>query len=340
MLIKQSGLNFNLGKKFPALFFLTGQEPYQLNKFAEHIKLMWATQHETELDGKTIYISSASDWTSLNDEANSYSLFSSKVFIDVRFDKKSLDAPAKAFLEQYLKHPNTECLIVFRTPELTLKALQSFTNHEAVHVIAIGKPDKATTIKWINEQLNKSYQHVDPEIAGIIYQYNESNLLGCAQLVDKLAIIAEPDERLTMDSVQDHLVNQCNYSLFELADACLNGDQIKAIQLLRQSQGNKTEPTLILWLLTQEIRLLMQLCNLSKQMPIRDAASQLKIWAQRIRLYQQAVTRFDAELLSHLLRYCNKLDMGIKTGQTKQIWQSFEQLAMSVCTGKQVGCFA
>ncbi|MDP1601695.1 MAG: DNA polymerase III subunit delta [Legionella sp.] len=333
MLIKHSDLDFHPGKKLPAVFFLVGQEFLQVNNQAKAIKSSWQ-QNNSDVDLKIVHINAASDWLILEQEANSYSLFSSTVLIDARYEKKTLDATGKAVLERYLKQVNSRALLIIRAPLLPLKQLQTVVNNELVQVIYSNPPTKAVVLQWINLQLGKITLNYDKQIPALIHQYNEGNLLASAQVLEKLALTIDPNAPLTLEDVKEHLVNQCDYSLFELADSCLIGDSVKALQLLRQASGNKTEPTLILWLLTQEIRLLMQLAQSSS---FRDTANQLKIWSTRISLYQRAIKKHNHDFLRSLLHYCCKLDLQIKTSQSKQIWQSFEFIALSLCAGKEVG---
>lgn len=339
MLIKQSGFNLRLHKTLPAVFFLCGQEPLQLNNLALLIKKTWSKQTDGDVEQSIIHINNAADWQVLAEEANSYSLFSNAVLLDVRLDKKTLEAAGKTVLERYLQEPNPRCLVMIRSPELPLKQLTAMSNHDAVHVMNLTAPSANEVKQWISSRLADMGTRFDASIPGLIQQYNEGNLLACSQLLDKLAILVEPETVLSVEMVKEQLINQCEYSLYDLSDACLNADAVKALLLLRQAAGNKTEATLILWLLTQEVRLLLQLVPYTGQVAaLRDKATELKIWSSRQALYQKAVARQRANDLSALLQFCNKLDSDIKTGQSHRIWNSFELIALSLCSGKQIGC--
>lgn len=340
MLIKQNGLHFQPGNTLPSVYFLLGEDHFQLTAFAEAILLNWRQRHSEEGDVKIIYFNSPADWALIEEEALSYSLFSNNTLLDVRFDKKTLDTAGKNFLEHYLQAANPRALILIRAAELPIKQLQTFTGHPGVLVIQAQKPDKKTVLQWLSQQLHKKNLPHTPQIPDLIYQYNEGNLLSCAQILEKLELTAEPGQMLSLDEVKDQLINQCEHSLYDLATACLSGNSIKALQLLRQSAGNKTEPTLILWILSQEVRLLLQLQQLSSNnLSFRDAASQLKIWSTRMGSYQAVLHKYDLPLLKDLLRFCNRLDRQIKSSQNRQIWHAFECLALSLCSGKRTADF-
>lgn len=341
MLVKQTSLTYHLPKNMPAVFVLTGQEPLQQQALTELIKFTWQQQRNEPFETTVISVNASSDWLQLEQEANSYHLFSSTTFIVAHYDKKTLDAGGKTFFERYLKQTNPDCLILLKAPDLPLKQLTNLANHERVHVFFITAPSASEVKQWLNNRLKKICAGFDPSIPAMIQQYNEGNLLACSQLVDKLELLHDKDQTLTTADVEDQLVNQCDYALYDLTQACLCGDKAKALLLLRQSAGNKTEPTLVLWLLSQEVRLLLQLqsCRPNTQ-AFKDKASQLKIWSNRISLYQSASGRLQSTLLTTLLHFCNKLDNDIKTGQNGQIWNSFELIALSLCSGQQIGCLA
>lgn len=341
MLTKHSDFNFQLREQYPALFFLIGKELFQVNHMADVIKASWQKKYPDDCSMTILDINSSSDWLSMAQEVNHYSLFSSKIGLDIRFDKKSLDANGKATLEQYLQHKNGDMMVLIRAPELPLKQLQAFVNRPDVQIILYNPPNKNATIHWLTEQIKKITPNYDQQIPTLIHQYNEGNLLASVQVLKKLQLIANPEEPLTINDVKEQLINQCDYPLFELATACLNSDSVKALQLIKQARHNKTEPVLILWILTREIRLIVQLLDpVHQAQPFKELANTLKIWSQHVRLYQNAIRKYRYDVLVTLLHTCNTLDKQIKNNQGKYIWQSFESITLSLCTGKQVGYLA
>ncbi|MCE3045003.1 DNA polymerase III subunit delta [Legionella sp. 16cNR16C] len=338
MLNKLNHLNLPAPDKFLPVYLITGQEPFQVNHYARVLISAWQTRHKDDCDTKVLQINSTADWTMLREEANNFSLFSSMMILDVRYDKKTLDSAGKQFLETYLSSPNPQCLLVLRAPDMSLKALQFISSHPAIMIIAASPMSANSCKEWIASQLKQHSIDFDEAIPALIYQYNENNLPACAQVLEKIKLIAEANTRLTLKEVEEHLHNQCEFLSFELADACLLANQAKALLLLRQSSQNKTEPSLILWILSQEIRLLIQLKHKTAHCSFRDAASQLKIWSTKLGNYQTAIKRFEIVFLVQLLNQCELLDKKIKSAnQPGQIWRSLEIIAMALCTGRKAG---
>lgn len=333
MLIKYQALMLHLKKNIQAMYVLVGSDHYLLNDAAFNIKKAWRQRGET--DEKTLHINTATDWTILQEEANSYSLFAEQVLLDARFDKKTIDAAGKAVLNQYLQNINPRCLIILHASAVPTKQLQWLSNHEHVTLVQASPLTGPALQSWIVTQLQQRSIGYDPQVPALIHQYTQSNLLACAQVIEKLALINDKATVLTLEDVRAQLIDQCEYQLYELADACLAANAVKALHLLRQANNNRTEPTLILWLLTQEIRQLIQLSHALKQhVAFSIACSQQKIWPQRTKLYETTLARLPLTRLYELLHDSKQLDEQIKSNQSQHVWNGFEQLALALCLGQ------
>ena len=331
MLIKYQALVPHLQKNTKAVYVLVGLDPYLINEAAISVKKAWRQRGET--DEKIVHINAPADWGLLLEEANSYSLFAEYVLLDIRFDKKTIDATGKDILNQYLQNTNPRCLIILQATAVPAKQLQWLTNNEHVVVVQIAPLTDFELQKWLTMQLTQRSIRYAPQVPALILQYSQGNMLACAQVIEKLALVYDEKNELTIEEVQEQLVDQCDFQLYELGDACLTTNAEKALRLLRQANNDRVDPTLILWLLTQEIRQLIQLSHLLKQnMSLSAACTQLKIWPKRASSYERTLTRLPTIKLHQLLHDCKQLDDRIKTNQSQHIWQSFERLALDICS--------
>ena len=333
MLIKHPALPLHLKKKTYALYVLTGQEPYLFNETAVTIKKIGRQHGET--DEKTLEITTPTDWETLLQEANSYSLLSEWVLLNVFFDKKTIDATGKKAIIRYLIDTNPRCLILLQAPNVPIKQWQWLSAEENALVIHITPLNDTAFTRWITTQLQQCGVQTTPDIPGLIHQYSQNNLLAAHQMVEKLALINNETTPLTKEDILNQLIDQSEFQLYELTDACLNQNHAKALTVLRQAQQTRTEPTLILWLLTQEVRQLIQLTHLLQQsIVLSQACQQLKIWPQRASSYQKALQRLPLITLYALLRYSRQLDERIKTSQSYPIWHGFDHIVQVFCLGE------
>ncbi|RUR14670.1 DNA polymerase III subunit delta [Legionella septentrionalis] len=331
MLLKYQDLTSSLHRKICPVYILIGQDHYLLNDAAYQIKKSWHLLGDS--DDKILYMNLAQDWAALIEEANNYSLFAEHVLLDVRYEKKSLENAGKEKLNQYLADVNPRCLIILRAPHLSSKQLQGFSANEQVLIVQASPFTPTMLQKWIIAQLNRFAISYEPEVPALIHRYTQGNMLACAQVLEIIRLVIDEKEILTQQMVIEQLIDQCNYQLYELSDACLSANTEKAIHILRQASENRTEPALILWLLAQEVRQLIQLSHLlSQAVAFSTACSQLKIWPQRVNLYQSALRRLPLLRLYQLLSLSQTLDEQIKTSHNQQVWLSFEQMVINLTT--------
>ncbi|GGI76833.1 DNA polymerase III subunit delta [Legionella impletisoli] len=330
MLIKYEALAANLKKSIKALYIITGQDPYLLNDAQHQIKL--ACRQQGEVDCKTVQLINSSDWTLLLDEANNYSLFADHVLINAYYDKKTIEKAGKEAILSYLKATNPRCQIILNAPNVPAKQLQWLSSEREALIVQIYSFSPKALQQWIASELKQHGFNFEQDIPSLIQQYTQGNMLACAQTIEKLALTLLPNQHLNIDEVKEHLFDQCDYQLYELADACLAAQPARAIHLLRQACESRKEPTLILWILVQEIRLLIQLSSLIQHShPIHAACTQLKIWPQKRSQYEVALKRLPPSSLYRLLQSSHKIDQIIKAGKEGNVWHEFENLVMNMC---------
>ena len=331
MLTKLASLDFPLPTQMPAVFILIGQEIYQQERMALAIKQAWQQRHES-IDSQLIEINNPADWLSMEQAANHYSLFSSAQYLDVRFSKASLDSTAKTVLERYLLQPNERCLILIRAFELPLKQLSWLSTNPVVNIILFSAPSPKVVQLWIERKLRALVKAYDPSIPERIYQYTEGSVFAIAQVFEKLACLVDSNSFLSLEEVGAQLTRGSVFSLYELALHCLQGSKLKCLSILRQAKADKTEATLILWILAQEIRTLLALLERGP-VSFSEQAQQLKIWSSKVPLYQKNIQKYTMEFLIKLLQSCLVLDKQIKSHHSPHLWQQLDTIALALCTG-------
>ncbi len=98
------------------------------------------------------------------EEAYSYSLFSELVLLDIRFDKKTIDATGKNVFLHYLKNINPRCLIILRASTVPAKQMQWLATDEQVALVQIVSLTEAALQQWIRAQLQTRKIKHSPEI--------------------------------------------------------------------------------------------------------------------------------------------------------------------------------
>jgi DNA polymerase-3 subunit delta len=330
MIIKYTAPHQPIRQKIPSLVVLIGQDYYLQGDAAKTIQSEWDKAAPGECETRIMHLESPADWEQLIEVTTCYSLFSERTFIDGRCEKKTLDEATKKRLTSYLSNPNPRCLILLKLPHCGVKQMAWLSNNPLALIVSMQPLNANTALTWISTELrNRGIQH-DPSVARMIQQCTTGNTLASMQAIERIELGIEPGAFLTMDLAKEQLCTETNYQLYELADACLLSHGDKVISILRQLEQSGTEITLILWLISQEIRQLLALSHqIHQKISLRTACAQLKIWAQRINLYDCALKRIPLNKLVQALRECQNLDIQIKTNQHSPIFLLIEHMVVN-----------
>ena len=132
----------------------------------------------------------------------------------------------------------------------------------------------------------------------------------------------EPGTEITIDALEAQLLDERQYKLYEISSACLEGNAQKALALTERAQRDHVEPILILWFITQELRILEQLA-------IGISYQALNIYSFRMQQYQRAQKRLSLERIHTLMQQSQALDTHIKSRSSEQTWLMTGQLVLA-----------
>ncbi len=330
MIIKYpEALDLHLKNNLLPVYLITGSDPFLLNTCVDTLKQVWHQTHNNageEAEEKRLHLNHANDWADLIAEANTYSLFSEHRLINASWDKKTLDAKGKAALKVYSTDVNSNCMLILQAPLVPMRQWPDFSKHPDIALVNITSPNAGELLRWIEKQLKQEKFTYARGVPNLIQEHTLGNMRSAAQTIERLTLIHEPGTCLELNDVREQLLDERDYKLYELSGACLEGNTNKALDLARRAKQDQTEPTLILWFITQELRLLEQIASgVSHQA--------LNIRSFRTRQYQLASKRLSRADIFQLLRQSQALDVHIKSGSNTQLWRLLEQLIMTMSIG-------
>ncbi len=172
-------------------------------------------------------------------------------------------------------------------------------------------------------------QSAPPEALAFIADHVEGNLLAAHQEILKLGLL-HGEGALTLEQVQDAVLDVARYDIDKLREAVIEGDPARCARLLEGLEGEGAAPPLVLWALAHETRSLATLCA------GRDAGQPLATLFKAERIFdprrQQAMTRALGRLgqgkLRAALMHAARIDRMIKGLARGDVWDEFLQLAL------------
>ena len=308
------------------LCLIFGNDLYLSSDALNKIKQTFCAKAETEIH--ILHINHDLSWDDVFNYANNYALLSAQTLIDVRCSAKHLDANFKNLVNKNLINPNLKNLIIITALDANSKNLNWLTHKNALLIQASPLTPKLLQ-NWLIRQFKTLELIIKHESLQLIQEYTQNNMYKAHQLLEKLSLNYEAGTQISTEMILQHLNDDSIHPLYAITDACLNNDFNTALCRLRQARQQHLEPILILWSLTQEIRLLVNIQHqLQQNKTLSQITQTLKIWPSKINLYAACVKRLSYNKLLKLLQIAQSIDHDFKSYQMQSMWDRLEQLAV------------
>jgi DNA polymerase-3 subunit delta len=331
MRVKPEQLAAHLSKAIQPLYCLYGDEPLLILEAADQIRLAARQQGYTERE--THQVEGRYNWQNLLNSGDNMSLFGDRRFIDIRIPSGKPGIEGGKALTTYTAALPSDSVTLITLPKLdkqTTNAKWFKAIEEAGAVLAVYPVDLAQLPRWIGERLARQQQQADNDTLQFLTQKVEGNLLAAQQEISKLALLF-PTGKLDFANVRDAVLDVARYDVFKLADAMLNRDTARIIRMLEGLKQEGEAPTLVLWTLTRELRILTQL-KTAQANGIRPTSimREVGVWEARQSLVERALDKVTLTALTQALHLAATTDRLIKGWEQGDIWATLQRLALTV----------
>lgn len=332
MRIYANQLAASLNKSLAPFYMVLGEEPFQVNDCVSQIRQAAKAQQFDEV----IKLSAGPqfDWQELDSHYHSMSLFSSRTLIELDMNGHKPGKSGAEQLKRYSEDTNPDCIIVIHG----LKAGQDIQRSawfKALDKQGIFTPCYPLTgqhlRRWLDGHCQRLALNLDNQAKQLLLDSTQGNLLACHQELEKLALLFG-QKPITAQVVLKATLNQNKFDIFDLADAVLQGNAERAVQVLSRLQNDNTEPTAIAWALAKEASQLQQLHTLQQQGENEaQAFKKLAIWQSQQGAYRQAMARLNLEKIHKINDLLAQFDRLFKQGELKSPYPMLTHISVSFC---------
>lgn len=328
----------HLKKGLAPVYVLTGDEPLQLSEAADEIRA--AARGAGYTAREVLEADSRFEWGRLTAEAQSLSLFSDRRIIDIRIPSGKPGAEGGRALDEYAGAPPQDTLLLLSLPKLERSQLSSkwFKALDRVGVVVqIWPVENERLIQWIGQRMRSRGVTPAPDVPAMLKERIEGNLLAAAQEIDKLLLIHGPGT-VTTEQLAESVADSSRFDVFKLVDSALDGQTSRCTRIINGLRGEGTAPTLILWALTREIRLLAAIAwEVEKGSSFQQAVSaHRQIWDKRKPLVIKGVKRHGTKQWHSILHLCARADRAIKGQSRRDPWLLLEDIATRMSGAPQI----
>ena len=333
MLLKGEQLATHLERELKAVYVVYGDEPLLVIEAADAIR---AAARRGGFDERNVLTALPGfNWVELHHAAGNMSLFGGRTLIDLRIPTGKPGREGGAAIQDYCAHPSPDALLLVTLPGLDwsdekaawLKALT-----DAGVAVKLIPPNLAQLPAWIAGRLGRQQQQADGDALRFIAERVEGNLLAAHQEILKLGLL-HPPGKLSLQQIQDAVLNVARYDLDGLREALLAGDVARLTRTLDGLQQEGEAPPLVLWAITEEVRALAQVkAGLQQRQSLDALLKEARVWGARQVLFKRAVQRVDAARANAALAHAALIDRLIKgAAGAGDVWDEFLRLGLRIC---------
>lgn len=309
------------------VWLIAGDEPLQVNEAADAVRA--AARAGGYLSREVFFVERGFDWQSLRAAGESLSLFADRRLLELRLPTgKPGDAGAKVLAEFAARPPeDTVLLVVSGKVDKKNKWVGAL---EKAGVLVEAWPIEAARLpRWIADRMAASGLAADREAAQLLADRVEGNLLAAAQEIDKLALLMEGSVA-DADAVRDAVANSARFDIFQLADAALAGDAVRALRMLDGLRAEGAEAVLVTWALAREIRMLAEMAFKVAGGQGADRVSANAWPKKRQPTVARALQRLPVKAWERLLLEVALIDRQVKGMRRGDAWAGMERLVAAM----------
>ena len=309
-----------------SLYVFSGDEPLLMMEAMDQLRSIARKLGYT--DREVLLQERGFDWSALLNAGQTMSLFGDKRWVELRVPTGKPGRDGADALKQFAAQvasqavgtegPDTIVCIVLPRLDSKTKASTWFTALDEVGMaVQIDSPDRGLLPQWIAGRLKKQGQEVASGPEGhraleFIADQVEGNLIAAHQEIQKLGLLY-PQGALSEEQIRLAILKVARYNVFELTEAMLAGDLPRLNRMLDGLKGEGEPLVLILWSVTEELRLLSKL---KAATDAGESVQQLmranRVWGNKERLYPAALRRVQPLKLRKAMQVAAGLDRQVK----------------------------
>lgn len=290
------------------VYLISGDEFLLLQEACDLVRKLAIDSGYSERE--VFHIETGFNWENFVASTSNLSLFGEKSLLELNFNGKIGDV-GNEVLQNYFNKPSKDKIILIITAKLDA-AQQKTKWFKAVDtlglVVQIWPIDASQMPAWIIKRLAQFNLKTSAQGVKILADYAFGNLLAAAQEIEKISLIYGGGN-ITPEQIIEVITDNSKFNIFNLIDTALAGNKSLVLHILDNLKAEDAEPTIILWSIARELRVLINM----------SLGIEQNIWDKRKALFRQALSRHKTNSLQDLLQQAAKIDRIIKGADNQHI---------------------
>ncbi len=319
-------------KSVSPVYLISGDEPLQLAESADAIR--FAARQAGYAVREVISIDQGNEWQQLAQEADSFSIFAEKKLIDLRFPSGKPGIEGSKALIGYCQNIPQDTVLLLTAGKLDSAAQKSlwFQTIDKIGVVVQVWPLQGNDLLlWLQRRAGLKGMQLEQEAAKSLAARIEGNLLAAAQEIEKLFILYGAVS-VDRPMIEKAVVDSTRFDVYKLSEALLQGKLNRALKILSSLQAEGVAAPVVLWALSREVRLLLNMHFELKQGAQKDLLfKKFQVWDKQKPVLAEALHRLNLRQAQHLLLACAKADRQIKGQLAGDGWDGIFEICVGFC---------
>tara|TARA_B100001094_G_scaffold327491_1_gene385827 strand:+ start:6100 stop:7131 length:1032 start_codon:yes stop_codon:yes gene_type:complete len=309
-------------------YLIFGDEPWFIEQ-SKHIVYQVAAQQGFQ-DRVSFVHETGFSWGDVHHAWYSLGLFDTRQVIHLHLDNLKIGQEGSKMLMHLFEQPHPDRVLILTGAKLTTEQTKSkwfkVLDQQGMY-IPCNTPEQAHFSRWLSDRIAYHQLSLTSDAQTCLHHYFEGNLLGADQALLQLTHMRDP-ARIRSQDVESWLTKQTKFTVYQLADALLQGSAARVGSILKQLREEGIKFPIILWQVLQEIeRLYSFKVALESGQTLAPQFKKYRIWQNRQQVYQNRLRHDSLQQLSQMLSQASELERQFKT-QGQEHWTGLLHLCL------------
>lgn len=234
-------------------------------------------------------------------------------------------------LQDYADKPSDTVLLV-----LDLQKLEDAQSRSAWYK-AIEKKGVVVTLwpvareqlpQWLMARARKYKLTLQQDAAALLTDYVEGNLTAAAQTLEKIFLL-KPDKAIDAAVIQSILSDESRFTVFDLTECMVTGNAARTLHILETLRLDGTEPAIVLWGITRELRLLAEMIAAQQSgIPFDEICKKYRVFSRRQPALRRFLSQASRAKCMETLAAAAHVDAVLKGAVHGSSWEALQMLCL------------
>ncbi|MFA9375404.1 MAG: DNA polymerase III subunit delta [Lachnotalea sp.] len=302
--------------KFKNMYLLYGEESYLKRLYKNKLKIALVplddSMNYSYYEGKGI------NPNEIIDLAETMPFFADKRLIILEnsgFFKEKCDT-----LADYLENPSESTIFVFVESGVDKRGRLYKRVKDKGRVVELNYQDENSLTRWILGILNKEGKKITQNAMQLLLTKTGADMENIQQELEKLVCYVGEKDNISIEDVEEICTTRVTNNIFEMISAVADKQQKKALELYYDLLALKEPPMRILFLITRQFNLLLQVKDLKRLgFASNDIAKKIGLPSFVVNKYVAQSTKLTMKWLKNSLNLCANSEEAVKTGKINDV---------------------